>query len=292
MIVVTTPTGNIGKQVLADLLQSGEAVRVIVRDASKLPADIGQRIEVIEGSHGDMDVVNRAFQGADTVFWVVPPDMQTKDVTAAYVNFTRPAAEAFKSRGVKRVVGVSALGRGWPKHAGLVSASLAMDDLIASTGVSYRALANPSFMENLINQAGALKNQGMFFSPLVGDRKFPTCSTRDIATSATKLLLDTTWSGTGHLAVLGPEDLSFNEMAQILSDVLGKPVKFQQMPMEAFKARLASFGTSEAMSQAYVDMMTAKNEGMDNAELRTSENTTSTGFRQWAEEVLKPAVLR
>ncbi len=292
MIVVTAPTGNIGKQVLADLLKSDEAVRVIVRDASKLPAGASQRVEVIEGSHGDREIVNRAFEGADSVFWLVPSDMQAKDVTAAYVDFTKPACEAFKSQGVKRVVGVSALGRGWPKGAGLVSAALAMDDLIASTGVSYRALANPSFMENLLGQAGALKNQGMFFSPLDGDRKFPACSTRDIATSATRLLLDKTWTGVGELAVLGPEDLSNNDMAQILSEVLGKPVKFQQIPMEAFRTQLASFGTSESVSQAFIDMMTAKNEGMDNLEPRTPANTTPTSFRQWAEQVLKPAVLR
>jgi len=292
MIVITTPTGNIGKQVLADLLKSGESVRVIVRDVSKLDAESRQRVEVIEGSHGDLATVNRAFEGAESVFWVVPPDMQASDVTAAYVDFTKPATEAFKTQGVRRVVGVSALGRGWPKPAGLVSASLAMDDLIASTGVSYRALTNPSFMENLINQAGAIKNQGMFFSPLVGDRKFPIASTRDIATTATKLLLDKSWSGVGHRAVLGPEDLSFNDMAQILSEVLGKPVKFQQIPMEGFKQRLAGFGASAAIQQAYVEMFLAKNEGMDNAEPRTTDSTTPTSFRQWAEEVLKPVVLK
>lgn len=41
-----------------------------------------------------------------------------------------------------------------------------------------------------------------------------------------------------------------------------------------------------------VDMMTAKNEGLDNHEPRTPEATTPTSFRQWCEEVLKPAVLR
>ena len=101
MIVVTTPTGNIGKQVLADLLDNGESVRVIVRDASRLPAGIAERVEVIEGSHGDLSVVNEAFKGADTVFWLVPPDMQATDVTAAYVDFTQPACEAFKSQGVE-----------------------------------------------------------------------------------------------------------------------------------------------------------------------------------------------
>ena len=220
MIIITTPTGSIGSKVLANVLDSGASIRVIARDPSKLPAETRERIEVVQGSQGDPEVVNRAFTGADAVFWIVPPDMQAKSVHAAYVDFSRPACEAFKHQGVKRIVGVSALGRGWPgseSKAGLVSASLAMDELIAGTGVSYRALTMPSFMDNLLRQAGAIKNQGMFFSPISSDLTAPTCATRDIAAVAAKLLLDPTWSGQENVPVLGPEDLSNNDMAQIIS---------------------------------------------------------------------------
>ena len=289
MIVVTTPTGTIGQQVLEHVLDSGEPIRVIARDPSRLPSHTRERVEVVQGSHGDIDVVNQAFAGADSVFWLVPPDFHAESVEAAYVDFTRPACDALRSQGVRRVVGVSALGRGVARNAGLVSASLAMDDLIASTGVSYRALTMPSFMDNLLNQIESIKSQGIFFSPISGDRKLPTCATRDIATVAAKLLLDPSWSGQGSVPVLGPEDLSFNDMAQIMSEVLGKPVRFQQIPGEAFKARLTGFGMSEAMAQGMLDMMVAKNEGLDNAEPRTPQSTTSTSFRQWCEEVLKPA---
>jgi uncharacterized protein YbjT (DUF2867 family) len=75
--------------------------------------------------------------------------------------------------------------------------------------------------------------RGMFFTPISGDRKLPTCATRDIAATAARLLLDDSWSGPGHVAVLGPEDLSFNDMAQIMSEVLGRPVLYQQIPAEA-----------------------------------------------------------
>ena len=243
------------------------------------------------GSHGDIDVVTKAFAGADSVFWLVPPDRHAESVEGAYAGFTRPACDAFKSQGVRRVVGVSALGRGWPRNAGLVSASLAMDDLIASTGVSYRALTMPSFMDNILNQVEPIKSQGMFFSPVSGDRKLPTCATRDIAAVAARLLLDDSWSGRGSVPVLGPEDLSSNDMAQIMSEVLQRPIRCQQIPIEAFKARLAEHGMSEAMAQGMVDMMVAKNEGLDNAEPRTPQSTTPTSFRRWCEEVLKPAVL-
>jgi uncharacterized protein YbjT (DUF2867 family) len=291
MIVITAPTGSIGHQVLENLLDSGEPIRVIARDPSRLSSQARGRVEVVQGSHGDSDVVNQAFAGADSVFWLVPPDPHAASVEAAYVDFTRPACDAFKSQKVKRVVGVSALGRGVATNTGLVSASLAMDDLIASTGVSYRALTMPSFIDNILRQVEAIKNQGMFFSPISGDRKLPTCASRDIASVAAALLLDHAWSGQGSVAVLGPEDLSHDDMAQIMSEVLGKPVRFQQIPGEAFKATLTGHGMSEAMAQGTLDMMAAKNEGLDNAEPRTPQSTTPTSFRQWCEEVLKPAVL-
>jgi len=293
MIVITAPTGLIGAQVLGNVLGSGEPVRVIARDPSRLPAQARERVELVQGSHGDIDVVDRAFAGADAVFWLVSPDPRADSVEAAYVDFTRPACDAFKRHEVRRVVGISALGRGTAVagHAGLVTASLAMDDLIESTGVSYRALTMPSFMDNLLRQVPAITSQGMFFTPISGDRKLPSCATRDIAATAARLLLDDSWSGPGHVAVLGPEDLSFNDMAQIMSEVLGKPVHYQQIPAEALKNRLAGAGMSDAMAQATVDMMVAKDQGLDNAEPRTSESTTPTSFRQWCEEVLKPAVL-
>ena len=292
MIVVTTPTGNIGQQVLEKLLDSGETIRVIARDPSRLPAHARGRVEVVRGSHSDSVVVDKAFEGADSVLWVVPPDFQANNVENRYLEFIRPACDAFKSRGVKRVVSVSALGRGWPKPAGLVSASVAMDDLIASTGVAFRALTMPSFMDNFLRQVEPIKNLGMFLSPMSGDLKTPTCATRDIAAVAAKLLLDSSWSGSGNVPVLGPEDLSLNEMAQIISDVMERPVRYQQIPFEAFKARLIESGASESMATGMVEMMVAKNQGLDNMEPRTAESTTPTSFRQWCEEVLKPAVLR
>jgi uncharacterized protein YbjT (DUF2867 family) len=293
VIVITTPTGTIGQQVLENVLDSGEPIRVIVRDASRLPAQARERVDVVQGSHREAAVVDRAFAGADVVFWLVPADPRADSVEAAYVEFTRPAAEAFRRHEVSHVVGISALGRGteMAENAGNVSASLAMDDLIADTGVSYRALTMPSFMDNLLRQVTPIKNQGMFFSPIAGNRKLPLPASRDIAAVASKLLLDRSWTGQASVPVLGPEDLSFDDVAQIMSEVLARPIRFQQIPGEAYKARMIETGMSDAMAQALLDMARAKDHGLDNAEPRTPEGTTPTTFRQWCGEVLKPAVL-
>ncbi len=292
MIVVTTPTGSIGRQVLQNLLGHSEPIRVIARDPSRLPQEMSRRIEIVRGSHGDSDAVDRAFVGADAVFWVAPPNFQALSVEGAFLDFSQPACEAFRRHGVKRVVGVSALGRGTElgRRAGLVSASLAMDERIAAAGVAYRALACPSFMDNILRQVDSIRDRGEFIGPIRADHKIPTCATRDIASAATELLLDSSWAGVEDVPLLGPEDLSFNEMAATISEVLGRTIRYSQVTLETFRASLLVRGTSAAFAQAYVDMVVAKNGGLDNAVERTAQSSTSMSFRQWCEEVLKPTL--
>ena len=121
-------------------------------------------MEIVRGSHSDPSVVAEAFAGASAVFWLVPADRKAGSVFEAYAGFSQPAAEAFKPQGVGHVVGISALGRGTPVagQAGLVTGSLAMDDLIAGAGVPFRALCMPSFIDNLLRQTGPIKDQGVF----------------------------------------------------------------------------------------------------------------------------------
>ena len=294
MIVITAPTGHIGHQVLSHVLASNQKVRVIARDPAKLSAGVRDRVEVVQGSHGDKEVVARAFEGADALFWLVPPDGQAENVDSAYVGFTRPAAEALRCRGVQRVVDVSALGRGtaYAGQAGHVTASLAMDDLIASTGVAFRALTAPSFMDNLLRQVPVIKQQGMFFDVISPDHRAPSVATRDIAAVAARLLVDDSWTGQEAVPVLGPDDLSADEMAAVVSEVLQTPVRYQQSPRQAVWDRLAGSGLSPAMAKAMFDMMVAKDNGLDNGVARAPRNAidTPTTFRQWCEDTLKPAV--
>jgi uncharacterized protein YbjT (DUF2867 family) len=294
MIVVTAPTGQIGSQLLGHLLAADAEVRVIARDPDRLRPEVRDRVDIVRGSHGDPDVVDEAFAGAESVFWLAPPNIGADSLRSVFLDFLEPAREAFGKQGVARVVGVSALGRGTPMaaNAGHVTLSLEMDDRIADSGVAYRALTLPSFMDNLLNQAGAIR-QGVFFAPIPGDLRAPTCSTGDIAATAARLLLDESWAGTGfaEVPVLGPEDLSNEDLARIMSDVLERPIRFQHVPFDAFRDNLiAHAGMSEAYAQGMVDMMTAKAAGLDNAEPRTPQNSTPTTFRQWCEEVLRPAL--
>ncbi|MFD8836128.1 NAD(P)H-binding protein [Streptomyces griseofuscus] len=296
MIVITAPTGNIGRQLLSLLLESapaaGEELRVVVRDPARLPDAARGRVDVVTGSHAEAGVLDRAFEGADAVFWLVPPDASLAPQDA-YTGFTRPAAEALTAHGVGHVVGVSALGRGTPlaDRAGLVTASLAMDDLIAGTGVAYRALANPSFFENLLEECDSIREKGVFTDSVDPDRKAPLVAVADIAAAAAGLLLDRSWTGTGSVPVLGPEDLSPNDLARIMTEQLGRPVRYERQPLDELYTTLVGYGLHEAFAQGIVDMKRAKDEGLDAGVARTPDTASATGFEQWCAQTLKPAVL-
>jgi uncharacterized protein YbjT (DUF2867 family) len=294
MIVITAPTGNVGRQVLGRVLAAGRPVRVIVRDPAKLSDDVRDRVEVVPGSHGDPRVVARAFAGADTLFWLLPGDRRAADPRAAYVDSARPAVDAIGTQGVRRVVGISALGRGtaFADRAGHVTGSLAMDDLIAGTGVAFRALACSSFMDNVLRQVSAIREQGAFFAGISPDRRLPFVATRDIAAVAARLLLDDSWTGQAEVPLLGPADLSWHDLATTISDVLGFPVKYQQVPHQAVIDEMTGLGVSDGMAQGMLDMTIAKDNGLDDGVTRTPQHAidTPTTFRQWCEDVLKPAV--
>lgn len=291
MIVVTTPTGNIGHHVVQHLLDAGETVRVIARDPAKLPPSVRDRVEVVQGSHGDAGVVDRAFDGAEALFWLAPPDWSNPP-EAGTVNLARIGAEAIRRNRVARVVAVTTLGRDtpWQDRAGMATASIHGVDVLRSTGVAIRGLALPAFMDNALMQVDAIK-QGRMTGPIDPDKKLPHTATHDSGMAAARLLLDRSWSGQEDVPVLGPEELTYAGLAAIISEVIGREVRYEQVPFEQLAAQLVQRGANEAFVQAYIAMLHAKNEGMDNVAPRSSAIIGATSFRQWTEKELKPAVL-
>ncbi|MGW3146959.1 NAD(P)H-binding protein [Streptomyces sp. NPDC001177] len=295
MIVVTTPTGQIGRQVLDRLLDApgGTAgIRVIARDPARLSARVRERVEVVQGSHSDPAVLKAACADADRLFWLVPPTPSADSVEGHFRQFTEPLREVIGRQGVERVVSVSTLGRGVAKNAGQISASLAMDDAITATGVHYRALCAPFLMENLLGQAESIRDAGVFFLALAEDRVLRTCATRDVGATAARLLLDGSWTGQDDVPLVGPDDLSPEGMARVVSEVLDRPVRLQPTTSADYRATSLRLGASEAWAQGLADMTDALNDqGFYGAVEPTTPEHAPTGFRQWCEAVLRPAVL-
>jgi len=164
-----------------------------------------------------------------------------------------------------------------------------MDDLMRSTGAHVRALTTPSFIHNLPRQVAVIRVRGAFFSPIPPDRRMSFVATRDIAAVAAELLVDDTWSGQDDRPILGPEDLSFRQMASIITEVSRLPVEAQQISDEVYREGFMNRGYSPEMAQGMLDMVTAKENGLDAGVARSAKTYWPTSFTQWCTEVLEPA---
>ena len=114
MIVITTPTGLIGQKVLDNLLDSGEALRVIAHDPSALPAGVRGGTSTWSRAPRRSGGRRRGVRRRRCRVLAHATRSTAPSIDAAYLDFTRPAADTFKTHGVERVVGVSTLGRGTP----------------------------------------------------------------------------------------------------------------------------------------------------------------------------------
>ena len=288
MIVITTPTGQVGSQLVGRLLDGKDSLRVIARDPARLDAGVRERIDVVQGSHNDPAVLDQALPGAAALFWLVPPNLQAPSAEAYYLAFARAGAEAIRRHGVRHVVGVSSAGHSWPKPAGLLSAAFIMDAELERSGAAYRALSMPFYMENLDRNLDAICEQGVLSLPYAADRPLPMIAIRDIAQTAAELLTDRSWTEQENLPVFGPDRMTPNHIADVMSDVLGRPVTYQQTSHKDLVSRMTARGASEQTIRDMTEMHDAQNEGLYETDWAAA-TPTATNFRSWFQDVVRPA---
>jgi len=288
MIVVTTPTGNVGSQLLTELLKAeAEPLRVIVRDPSRLPDAVRDRVQVLVGSHDDPAILDQALDGAHGLFWLIPPSMRASSANEYYLSFARPAAAAICRYQVGHVVGISSAGWDFPHPAGLLSAAHAMDAELETSAAAYRSLGMGFYMENLLRPLPRMISDGILSMPLSPDRPLAVIATQDIAAVAAGLLLDRSWEGTDHIPVFG-DNVTPNEMAAIISDVLGSQVTFEQADLEQQRASTIQRGVPEGMALDFTAMYWAQQNGIYDEDW-SHATPTPTNFHTWCETVLAPA---
>lgn len=286
-IVITTPTGNIGRRVLQQLLQAGADVSVIVRQPEKLSDSIRSRVKVHQGSLTDVDLVTKAFRGANAAVWVTPGDFTHPDAAAYHNEIGAVAAMAIRESKIPYVVNVSSAGAHL-ENAGPVSGLAAIERRMNEVAENIVHLRPGFFMENFLQQIEPIKNDGAIYELIPGDMPFPIIATQDIGDVAAQLLIETKWSGHQTRGLHGPADLTFADATKILSDSIGKPVKYAQItPDQAYQAFLG-VGASPGFAKALVEMYQALSKPKAIAESRTPETTTPTTLREWSDNIFRP----
>lgn len=286
-IVVTTPTGNVGSRVVRLLVQAGARPTLLVRDAARLDPALRARCDVHELDQGDRDAVVRATAGADALYWVNPPTGDD-DPVAGYIRMGRSAAAAVTGNDISRVVFQSSVGAEARSGFGEIDGLGRTEELIDATGAHVTHLRCGYFFTNLLLDLDSLK-AGMLTTTLPVDHRMPWVDPRDIAEVAAVRLLSTDWDGRNTQGVHGPADLSFAEVAGIVSATTGRPVTAAQVAEEDVAGVLRSAGFTDAQVEGVLGMSRGQR-GFTPANPRELVTTTPTPLNAWSYEVLRPAL--
>lgn len=290
MIVLTTPTGNIGSKVLTHLLNEASAIpalRLIARDPAKLPSRLPASVQIMQGNTSDPALLRRALEGAATLFWCQPDTPAASDYFQAYENCSRAALEAVTAAGIKRIVAISAAGDDAPPPSGPVSALRAMERMLAESGASCRFLRCGSFYSNLLWQWESITREGVFAYSMPGHIAGPHVAPNDIARVAARLLEDGAWQGNESPPLCGPRNLSYDDMATDLSHHLGRRVRYQSVPAPAYRNHCVQTGLSTSAAQALTDMFDYLASGYQD-DPRTDRSLTPTTFSEWLRDNAPP----
>ncbi|MBC7924540.1 MAG: NAD(P)H-binding protein [Bryobacteraceae bacterium] len=288
MLLITTPTGNSGRHVVNQAIRAGKTVRAFVRDASKLHPDVASHVEVYEGDLQDERALQMAAEGTEAVFYCIPQSGEPEDVRRYYQSFAEPAARALQAACVKRVVTISG-GKGDPDDIGPSGPLAAMEREFNNTGVATRHVRCGYFMENFLYTVPQLRFRNSFSLPVSADYPMALMAAEDIGKTAARWLLDSSWDGQEGVNVPFGQSTSCALIAEVFSEVLGKPITFLPITGDEYKQMLMKFGVSEAMGQSLKEMFASIHDGSI-GDATGAAHQGGVTLRAWAMDHLKPAV--
>lgn len=237
MILVTTPNGKVGSEIIKQLQAQGHSVRVGAHTVEKARAAF-PGLEVVHFDFENMESVKTALEGAETLYLASPGEMLEGPVNAV--------VDAAKAAGVKRVVRLSAAGVEYGD-----SPLRRVELHIEASGLEHTFLRPSWFMQNYSTMSADGVRQGTLYEP-AADGQTAFIDTRDIASVAVAAL-----TGDGHngkaYTLTGSEALSRDEVASLFSSALGREVKYVAVGDEQLRQGMAAAGAP----QGYVELMSA-----------------------------------
>ena len=227
VILVTGATGNVGRHVVSQLLHTGVAVRALARDPAS--AGLPNGVDVVRGNLSAPDTLNAGLKGVDAVFLLWPA--LTVDLAPAVLNVIRKHA--------RRIVFLSSLGirddlERQPDPINAFHADI--EHLIEQSGLEWTFLRPGGFATNTLWWAPQIRAEGVV-RWAYGACARAAIHERDLAAVAVRVL-----TGDGHGAakylLTGPRTLTQVEQVQIIGEVIGRPLRFEEISPEAMRSQL------------------------------------------------------
>jgi len=249
MILITGASGNVGKEVLKQITQTGVEVRAAFQSVSKA-AGAPSGVEIVSLDYNQAETLQTALKGVDRVFLVGPP-------TAQLPALECKAIEVIAQSDVQQVVKLSAMGG---REAIFPRQHAQSEQYIQATGVPFTFLRPNGFMQNMVNYNSPTINTQSAFYGSEGDGRVSHIDIRDVAAVAVKALTEDGHVGKAY-TLTGPEALTNREIAQVLSQEVGREIRFINLPAAQLKEALLSAGVLEWNADALLDLQRLYREG-------------------------------
>lgn len=249
MILITGVTGHIGSELVPILLESGEPIRALVRNERKV-AYLDPSIERVAGDLNDPITLDTAVRGVDRIFLVTLETQQDIHVL-----------EAARRAGVRQIVKLSTLEASRPVIQ-VGRWHVEREELIRASGLDWTFLRPGMFMTNTIEWwSDSIKTQGAVHFPGGKGRVAPV-DPRDVAAVAALALTQPGHQGQSY-ELTGPKLLTIGEMVQIIGRVLGKPLRYTDIPPIAARMWMLKSGMDKTLVKALMEMLAIlrKNKG-------------------------------
>jgi uncharacterized protein YbjT (DUF2867 family) len=292
-IAVTTPSGHVGSAVVSYLVDLGSSIHVklLCRRPEKLRRFVQRGAETAVGAQDDADYLTQATGDVDALFWATPPGYGSDDVRAFQNRLAKAASAAIRANEIPRVVNLSSVGAQLDSGVGPINGLHDVEQVLDDASANVTHLRPGFFFENLIWQLDSMRKCGRISLPISGAQAFPMIATRDIGRAAATRLADSKWTGHWVRELHGPADLSFQDVAGILSKVFDRKITYARCdPKEMRRVLLGS-----ALSESAADLMLEMYDAVETGRLRTTqprsaETTTSTTLEEFAHDVLLPLI--
>jgi uncharacterized protein YbjT (DUF2867 family) len=286
--VILGATGNTGSIIADTLLLRRKKVRVVGRDAGRLQRFVRKGAEAFTGEMSDAVALTKAFRGARAAYLLLPPITSREDQERE----SDAIAQAAKESGLRYAVYLSSYGAHVPEGTGPVTGLHSSEQkLNAIGGLNVLHLRAAYFMENNLAAISMIQEMGIFGHALLPDLKLPMIATPDVGDYAAQRLLDLDFSGKQTRELLGERDLSMTEATAVIARGIGNPdLRYEQFSYDQMQQALTQMGFSPKKAAVYIEMFEAINAGVLAAqEPRSRENSTSTSFETFVQDVFAPA---
>ncbi len=283
MILITGATGHIGSELIAALLpaQAGH-IRVLTRNPDAVFPDGTQKVVA---DLGDSDLAP-VLDGVHAVF------LLTDGLNIAAHDHR--LIDASQQAGVERIVKLSVRSVAHGATDPITTWHRAGEEAIRDSGIGWTFLRPTALMSNALNWAPMIAADQVVHAPFAAGRA-AVVDPADIAAVAAASL---TQDGHNHRAyeLTGPEPLSPTDQVAILSQVLGRDLRYAETDPADTTAQMVSYGMPEELAHAIIEMFRSTLKPYNSeptGDITTVTSRPARSFTDWAQahhtELLTPA---